>query len=577
MNTTDIEQTLVNQVSTARLMETNAAIAQWPRHSGTDEERAAFEYVREQLNAYGLETTLLEHPALVSYPLTSQLAIVNDDGRAMVEYETLGTAYSASVDALEGEVVDLGFGAPDDYARQDVRGKIVLLNGLATPTAVHAAEEAGAIGQIFINDAHLHYMIVSTIWGTPTPESAHRIPATPSVSVKEQDGHDLRARIAAGPVRVRLHSHVFMDWQQTPILIGELSGRHSDEFVMFSGHLDAWEVGAMDNGSANATMLEVARLLAPHRDQLYRGLRLAFWSGHSHGRYSGSTWYADNHWEELYDRCVAHVNVDSTGARGATFYGSFPANLELGPFGEAIVRAHTGQPARARRMSRAGDMSFNGIGIPALFMSLSQVPFSDKDTDYVSLAFGKLIGGKMPWWWHTSEDTMDKVDPTVLTLDTQIYVSTLWRLCHDPLLPMDFRPVAADIQATLAALAEAAGDHFDLAATRERAAHLVTRAAELAQRCAAVDASDPAAVADLNRTLIGLSRALIPITYTAAGPFDHDPAWGLPHVPALADVPKLTTLDPESDEYHFLQTRLIRNRNQVNLTLRRALELFAKT
>ena len=90
------------------------------------------------------------------------------------------------------------------------------------------------------------------------------------------------------------------------------------ETEVFSGHVDSWHYGAMDNGTANATMLEVARLLAQHRDELYRGLRVIFWSGHSHGRYSGSTWYVDNHWEELHDRCVAHVNVDSTGARGAS-------------------------------------------------------------------------------------------------------------------------------------------------------------------------------------------------------------------------------------------------------------------
>ena len=148
------------------------------------------------------------------------------------------------------------------------------------------------------------------------------------------------------------------------------------------------------------------------------------------------------------------------GAQPST--AAFRPICELGPFGEEIVTAHTGQASKARRMSRAGDMSFNGVGIPALFMSLSQVPFSDADTDYVSLAFGKLIGGKMPWWWHTRDDTLDKVDPDVLRLDTQIYVSTLWRLCHAPLLPMDFRPVAADVQRTLDELAEAAGPHLDL-------------------------------------------------------------------------------------------------------------------
>ncbi len=566
-----IESDLLAQVSTDHLWETNQQIAQWVRHSGTEEERAAFAYVQQTLNEYGLQTTLLEHPALVSYPLEASLAVIDGNGAALVEYEALGTAYSASTDGLDAEVIDVAYGTPDDYAKQEVSGKILLINGLATPTAVYAAEQAGAIGQIFINDANHHYMIVSTIWGTPTPDSAERIPSTPSLSLTETDGHDLRARIAAGTVRVRLQSDVFMDWQQTPILIAELPGTQSDEFVMFSGHLDSWEVGAMDNGSANATMMEVARLLAGQKDQLHRGLRLYFWSGHSHGRYSGSTWYVDNHWEELYDRCVAHVNVDSTGARGATHYGSFPANRELGKFGAQILKEQTGQEATANRMSRAGDMSFNGVGIPALFMTLSAVPVDPSNSNYVTEAAGKLLGAALPWWWHTSEDTMDKVDLDVLLLDTKIYVSTLWRLCHAALLPMDFGPVVADIEQTLQALQQAVGDHLELSQLQSRAADLAQRVATLADN--SVTTAD--AIARRNSQIKGLSRALIPITYTAAGHFDHDPAWPMPHIPLLSDAPKLAQMDPDSDEYQFLKTQLVRNRNAVSFALRQAVETFA--
>lgn len=571
------EAELLAHLSTDHLWATNQQIAQWVRHSGTEEERAAFVYVQATLDDYGLQTTLLEHPALVSYPLAASLALLDDAGDELLAYECLGTAYSASVDALAAEVVDVGYGTPTDFAQQTVRGKIVLINGLATPTAVYAAEQAGAIGQIFINDDHHHYMIVSTIWGTPTPESAARIPATPSISLTVDAGHDLRRRIAAGPVLVRLSSEVFMDWQQTPILVAELPGTQVDEFVMFSGHLDSWEVGAMDNGSANATMLEVARLLAQHKDALFRGLRLCFWSGHSHGRYSGSTWYADHHWEELYDRCVAHVNVDSTGARGATYYGSFPANRELGPFGERIIQEQTGQMAHAHRMSRAGDMSFNGIGIPALFMTLSHVPFDPTATNYVTEAAGKLLGAALPWWWHTSEDTLDKVDLAVLALDTRIYLSTLWRLCTAALLPMDFTPVVEDIQQTLAAQQAAAGTHLDLTLALKRADQLLTQVKALAEKQDRLNqtSSLPAdEILSINRQIKALSRRLIPLTYTAAGHFDHDPAWPMPHLPLLSEASQLALLEPTSDEYRFLQTKLVRNANAVAFALRQALEVL---
>ena len=31
----------------------------------------------------------------------------------------------------------------------------------------------------------------------------------------------------------------------------------------------------------------------------------------------GSTWYCDHHWDELYENCIAHVNLDLLGSKGA--------------------------------------------------------------------------------------------------------------------------------------------------------------------------------------------------------------------------------------------------------------------
>ncbi|MEZ4715067.1 MAG: hypothetical protein R2851_03100 [Caldilineaceae bacterium] len=57
MTALEIEEQLTAAVSTERLLETSAAIAQWTRHSGTAEERAAFAYVQAKLDEYGLRTT----------------------------------------------------------------------------------------------------------------------------------------------------------------------------------------------------------------------------------------------------------------------------------------------------------------------------------------------------------------------------------------------------------------------------------------------------------------------------------------------------------------------------------------
>lgn len=558
---------MLNNISRENLWETNSRIAQWVRLSGSQEEREAFQYLRGLLDDYGLSTTWLEHPALISYPIEASLRVIG--GGIDRTFTCLTHAFGASVEMMEAEVADMRAGAEADYASALALGKVVLVNGIATPTAVYRAEQSGAAGAIFVNDNHLHNMIVSTVWGTPTPESAQRLPKIPVVSIVRADGRDLRRGAGAGSIRARIHTNVFCGWRTTPILVGDLPGQESTDFVMLSGHLDSWDRGAMDNGSANATMLEVARVMADARNKLYRGFRIIFWSGHSHGRYSGSTWYADHYWEELYEHCVAHVNVDSTGARGATAYERFPAHLELADFGAKAIEEHTGQKAEPYRMPRAGDMSFNGIGIPALFMELSRVPDIGSKGSSVE---GLDLDG-MPWWWHTSEDTIDKVDPDVLELDTRIYSSAIWRLCSRPLLPMDFRPVMEELRRALSELQETAGRAFDLSLVLKRTEELSGLVGGMARRVE--EARAPEEIRSLNAQMKALSRALIPLSYSQAGRFEPDPAWEMPCLPGLQPIRELVKLDPQSDVYKFLEARLVRERNAVLFALREAVGVLS--
>ena len=79
----------------------------------------------------------------------------------------------------------------------------------------------------------------------------------------------LRRLAERGALRVRLTTEVDTRWRHIPVLTAELDGEE-DNFVLFSGHIDYWHYGAMDNGTANATMMEVGRILANHRAALRR-------------------------------------------------------------------------------------------------------------------------------------------------------------------------------------------------------------------------------------------------------------------------------------------------------------------
>jgi hypothetical protein len=560
-----LESALAGEVSADVLMDHTRTIAAEERESGTAGEAHAFDYIARTLERDGLAVERRQIDAFISLPQDARLTL--PDGAVI---EALTHAFSPSVDALDGELVDAGDGSADDYARVAAAGRIALVDGLATPGKAWTAQNAGTLAQVFVNADHLHNMIVTTIWGTPTPDTAARIPRTPCLSIRRVDADRLRTLMQRGPLRIRLRTRVRTGWTPIPHLVAHLDGRGEDRFVLLSGHVDSWHYGAMDNASANATMLEVARLLARHRDRLRRGFRVAFWSGHSHGRYAGSAWYADHAWHELHRRCILHLNCDSTGARGATDYSRLHATEEVQAFAEAVVGDVTGQPSRGHRFARAGDQSFWGAGVPSAFMSLSGVPKQDTD---LSRAMGRLLGSSgFPWWWHTRDDTIDKIDAGVLTLDTKVYVAAALRAVNAPLVPLDHARAARALLGEIEALQVAAGGRADLAPAAAAARRLVERADALTAGLAAAP-TGAATLERANRTLVRLSRLLVPLAYTTGDPFHHDLAVPMPPLAGLQPARELARLDPEGDLARFTAAALVRESNRVVHAFDEAAEL----
>ena len=557
------EQELVAAVSGDTLLKYTRTIAQWVRLSGSEDEAKAFAYVAEVCRSFGMRVELHAADALVSWPGHATLEVLSPESHTF-PCITHAFAVPTPEGGIEGEVVE-----ERDASGEALRGKIVLSDGLANPGKGMAAEEAGVLAQINVNDQFVHEMIISPVWGTPTPQTAHLLPKLISISVNAEDGVSLRRLAAQGRLRVRITTEVDTRWRKIPVLTAEIAGEE-ENFVLFSGHIDSWHYGAMDNGTANATMIEVARLLSERRGQLRRGMRLAFWSGHSHARYAGSAWYADHFWPELHERCVAHVNVDSVGGTGATILSEGNSMAETVGFAGRAIKEIAEQELEYKRFGRAGDQSFNGIGLPAMFMSLSGQPAAG---GAVEEQMARLLGGGgksggLGWWWHTTEDTMDKIDRDFLIRDASIYVLTLWRLCTKAILPFDYGATVEELLGTLRDLAGVASDRLDLGTLIAEAEALLADAARL--RAAIGAGGDAARVAALNGCIVALGRTLTPINYTATGEYDHDLALPAQPIPTLQPLRQLATLDPASDAAHYLQTQLLRARNRVWHALHRA-------
>ena len=573
------EQAIKKAVSLLRLMTYTREVSRWVRLSGSEDEARSFDYLEATLKGFGLDVRRYQHDALISWPGEASLETAGGTPQRVDRCITHAFSASTPPGGLEAEAVDAGereFGPA-------ARGKIVLVEGLAMPERARAAEQAGALGVIFINPPELHEMIISTIWGSPTPENVAALPKIVAVSVRQEDGAALRERAGTGDLRVRLRTAVETRWRKTPVLIADLKGRDEpDRFVLFSGHVDSWHHGAMDNGSANAVMVEMARIFSRRRRGLRRGIRFAFWSGHSHGRYSGSTWYADTHWDDLYRHAVLHLNVDSPGGKGAALLSEALTMAETWGLAARCIKEVSGQDLQRRRISRMGDQSFWGIGLPSMFVDISAQPAgaSPAGDAIASLTGGAAHHGGLGWWWHTPQDTLDKIDRANLHRDAQVYALVLWRWCTAPVLPLDYRATAAELAGTLREIQEAAGDAFDMTPPLGAVGRFTAAADRLALAAERIGSFSGRgtrrrrdAASAVNDALMGIGRALIPINYTAAGPYDHDPAVPVPAIPLLELAARLGTLEPDGDEYLTLLTRLVRNRNRVTHAIDTATEM----
>jgi hypothetical protein len=564
---TEQERDMLEEVSRELLWGHAQALAGRERISGTPAEREAVGSLRTQLDELGLTTTVYEVESLLGWPEAATLELLGPVSER-VDAITHALAPSTPPDGLEADVVCIR-GDEEEEFRQ-AAGRICLLPGIASPLKVLWGCRARAAALVFANqDAdRVHEMCVSPVWGTPTTETAGLLPDLPVLSVRQADGERIRSLAGQG-LRLRLRARTFRGWRSTPLLVGELRGPiDPDQFVLLSGHHCSWYRGAMDNGAANATMLEVARILARHRDRLQRSVRIAFWPGHTQGRYSGSTWYCDHFWEDLHDHCVLHVNADSTGARGAALY-SASCMPETRAFAVAAIRDATGIVATPHRQSRAGDQSFWACGVPSVFMDLSQVP-AELAAGASDLFGGGGAGPGLPWWWHTPEDTIDKLDPEVMERDTRVYLLATFRAAAAQVLPYRYRPAASEIREALEGYQQAAGDRLDLAPAIDRAIAAERAAAAVDGLLDRLPTPGPERAAKLNRALEAMDRELVLIAFTERGRFDQDLAVPIPPVPLLSPVSWLASLDPGSDESHFLTTELLRRRNQVCYQLRLA-------
>ncbi|MGH7185669.1 MAG: M28 family peptidase, partial [Pseudomonadota bacterium] len=399
----DLESRLRSAVSARRLQTHLKQFARWHRETGGPDERAAVDYIADTLRTDGIAVTVHEFRGFVSFPREATLELLAPE-RTTIPCRPRSFGANTPPGGLEGEVIFVGSvdedrskmifartGEESEYDGIDARGKIVL-GTAGGPDGVKRATEHGALAYIHMwpsGEDAIHEMIVTSIWGTPTPESIKRLPTLPALSIKKADGERLRQSLARGPVRVRIHARAETGWRTLPVTIADIPGE-DPEFLLVGAHIDSWYEGITDNATGDACLMEMARVAHRYEKRLRRGLRFAWWPGHSHGRYAGSTWYADFAFDELRRRALGYLNIDSPGVRETAV---FDCRYNMGEVEELMkqtVPEVTGQSPNIRRPFKAGDQSFWGIGLPSLG-AFRMLPLDHPDR--------ATVGGCGAGWW----------------------------------------------------------------------------------------------------------------------------------------------------------------------------------
>ena len=339
--------------------------------------------------------------------------------------------YSRSAD-VEAALVDVGNGArEEDYAGKDVRGKIVLADGVLGRVQALAVGEHGAAGIVsdMPNQTTAWSGLDATVirWG----HLDARQPAGFAFMVSHETAEGLRSRLRGGEAIV-LSAHVKAEvgpghWM---VVTGTIPGSDANAGeIVYSCHLDHERPGANDNGSGCVTILESARVLARliaagKLPQPRRTLRFV-WGPEVEGTMA----FLASH-PEIKARLRANIHMDMVG--GDPFKNKSVFHVSATPWslpsfvtdvGSTFLRlimegardyAEGGGPAEAGVVETHGAVP----GTRNVFVA-DTTPYSagsDHD-DYDSSTIGVPSLYLRDWpdiYIHTDHDTLNQIDPTKL-------------------------------------------------------------------------------------------------------------------------------------------------------------------
>lgn len=519
------------------------------RYTGREQgEKAAF-WILDKLKEYGLTPEELKYEAYTSLPISAR--IWTEDR----EWKALGAVFSNSIENLNAPLMYDELGEKKDLTWKEKEERFERMNGHIVLTLsgggvfARKAAKAGAKAVIQMQDTwenQIHHANIGAVWGTPVPGDKPMLELLPFATVNRQTGEELKKYVGTSEIHLSIQMDVAILKTTMPVV--KIEGK-SSKYVMVSGHYDSWYEGITDNAVADAIMLEYARILKKHQSELKRGVQIGWWSGHSDARYSGSAWFFDHHYTDLKKNCVGHINIDLAGCRDSEQVRVRTTLMEGADFTGNVIRTYTGrEPSPYIPMIRGADQSFWGADIPVHIMLKYEV-LPEKRT------FSCPSGGA---WWHSNEDTIDKMDDGITMRDARMNGYMMCRLIEDSRIPVQFGEYFAEMTKFL--------NQIRLQVPQELKKEVERVEAEfgyLQEEVAALEKNPEYHTEASDEIIIAVAGGLNRLVYSSTGCWDQDWATSAAPFRKLSTAAGMNRENTEATDYLFISNEFVRQVNRL--------------
>lgn len=313
-----------------------------------------------------------------------------------------------------GELVHVGSGtSAADYEGVDVKGKIVMASGYAALVHREAVINRGALGVVIYPPAddrpeHPDLVRYNGLW--PTWEEKDRVGF--GFQISRRQAESLAALGAQAPVRLRARVEAEIQPGQLEVISAVFpGGEQPEQEIILIAHLDHPKFSANDNASGSGALLEVARTLKALIDageiRLGRSVRLLWVPEHF-----GTIAWVDKH-RDVGRRALAVLNLDMVGEdlhKTNSILRITRTPDSLPSFLNDLVENAAAQVAAADLVAPTGSRHLFHYKMTPYDPGSDHDIFNDSTVGVPAIMFGHWPD----WTHHTSEDTLDKVDPTTL-------------------------------------------------------------------------------------------------------------------------------------------------------------------